>query len=145
MVGLKLEYFYDAKNPSIGRCFVVKDNDAQIGMSIFKELNSIDVYLNYSVTQNIKRFHHSLSDKDMMCIELLKIHPSYQGKGLGKKLVKSIIEKAKELNCKSIFVRAEPFPDSRMDLEELIEWYTQFGFYRLKRISRTEQLMQLDL
>lgn len=143
MVGLKLEYFYDAKNPRVGRCFVVKDNDAQIGMAIFKELNSIDVYLNYSVTQNIKKL--TVSEKDMMCIELLKIHPSYQGRGLGKKLLNSIIDKAKEINCKSVFVRAEPFPDSRMDLEELIEWYTQFGFYRLKRISRTEQLMQLDL
>lgn len=143
MVGLKLEYLYDAKNTSVGRCFVVKDNEAQIGMAIFKELNSIDVYLNYSVTQNIKKL--TISNKDMMCIELLKIYPSHQGKGLGKKLVKAIIEKAKELNCKSLFVRAEPSDDSRMDLEELIVWYSQFGFYRLKRISRTEQLMQLDL
>jgi len=143
MVGLKLEYLYDAKNTSVGRCFVVKYNGAQIGMAIFKELNSIDVYLNYSVTQNIKKL--TISNKDMMCIELLKIHPSHQGKGLGKKLVKAIIEKAKELNCKSLFVRAEPSDDSRMDLEELIAWYAQFGFYRLKRISRTEQLMQLDL
>jgi len=143
MVGLKLEYLYDAKNTSVGRCFVVKDNEAQIGMAIFKELNSIDVYLNYSVTQNIKKL--TVSNKDMMCIDLIKIYPSHQGKGLGKKLVKAIIEKAKELNCKSLFVKAQPSDDSRMDLEELIEWYTQFGFYRLKRISRTEQLMQLDL
>ena len=143
MVGLKLEYLYDAKNPSVGRCFVIKDNDAQVGMAIFKESNGIDVYLNYSVAKDIKRM--TLSGKDMMCIELLKIHPSYQGKGLGKKLVNQIIEKAKELDCKYMFVRAEPFPDSRMDLEELIEWYTQFGFYRLKRISRTEQLMQFEL
>jgi len=145
MVGLKLEYLYDAKNSSVGRCFVVKNNESQIGMAIFKELNSIDVYLKHSVTQNIKKFNNSLSDKDMMCIELLKIHPSHQGKGLGKKLVKAIIEKAKELNCKSLFVKAEPSDDSRMDLEELIEWYSQFGFYRLKRISRTEQLMQFEL
>lgn len=86
-----------------------------------------------------------MSSKDMMCIELLKIYSKYQGKGLGKKLVNSIIQKSKELNCKSIFVRAEPFADSRMDLEELIEWYSHLGFYRLKRISRTEQLMQMDL
>ena len=57
MVGLKLEYLYDAKNSSVGRCFVVKNNESQIGMAIFKELNSIDVYLKHSVTQNIKKFN----------------------------------------------------------------------------------------
>lgn len=143
MVGIRLEYYYDNKNPKNGHCFVIKDNDLQVGMSIFKEVNSIDVYLNHSITQNIKKM--SLNEKDMMVIELIKIVPNYQKKGLGKKLMNEIIKKSKELNCKSIFVRAEPFPDSRMDLEELIVWYSQFGFYRLKRISRTEQLMQLDL
>lgn len=143
MVGLKIEYLHDTKNQDVGRCFVIKNNNAQVGITIFKELNSIDVYLNYSVTQNIKNI--TATNKDMMCIQLLKINASYQNKGLGKKLVNLVIEKAKELNCKSLFVRAEPFPDSRMDLEELIEWYYQFGFYRLKRISRTEQLMQMDL
>jgi GNAT superfamily N-acetyltransferase len=143
MVGLRLEYYYDNKNPKNGHCFVVKDNDMQVGMAIFKEANSLDVYLNYSISQNIKSL--SISNKDMMCIELLKIYSKYQGKGLGKKLVNSIIQKSKELNCKYIFVRAEPFADSRMDLEELIDWYSNLGFYRLKRISRTEQLMQMDL
>lgn len=143
MVNFKLEYYYDSNNPKNGRCFVLRDGVAQIGMTIFKELNSIDVYLNYSVTQNIKKL--SGTKNDMTSIELLKVNPIYQGKGLGKKLVMSVIEKAREIGCSSVFVRAEPFDDSRMDLDELINWYKKFGFYCLKRVSKTEQLMQLDL
>jgi N-acetylglutamate synthase-like GNAT family acetyltransferase len=143
MIGINLEYYFDNKNPKNGHCFVVKNNDSQIGMAIFKEANSMNIYLKYSVTQNVRKLN--FDKNDMVTIELLKIVPNFQGKGLGKKLLNEVIAKSKELKYKSLFVRAEPFSDSRMDLEELIVWYSQFGFYRLKRISRTEQLMQMDL
>lgn len=142
MVGVKLEHYFDLKNPQNGHCFVVKNNGYQIGMAIFKQVSSMDIYLKFSVNQNVRKI--SIDKNDMMLLDLLQIVPSYQGKGLGKKLLNEVISKSKELNCKSIFVKAEPLSDSRMDLEELIEWYSKFGFYKLKRISRTEQLMQVD-
>ncbi len=138
-----LEYYFDEKNPNQGKCFLVRENSGQIAMAIFKELNSIDVYRNFNITHTGKRIGSQTNDT--MSIELLKVNPYFQNKGIGKLLVKSIIEKAKEARCNYVFVRAEPFPDSLMNLNELITWYKKFGFCELKKISNTEILLQLNL
>ncbi len=139
----KLEYFFDEKNPSQGKCFLVRENSGQIAMAIFKELNSIDIYRNFNIIHTGKRIGGQIND--MMSIELLKVNPYFQNKGIGKQLVKAIIEKAKEARCNYVFVRAEPFPDSLMSFNELVGWYKKFGFIELKKISSTEQLMTLVL
>ncbi len=139
----KLDYFFDEKNPNVGECFLVRENGGQIAMTIFKKLDSIDVYRYHNLNHTGKKVGSQV--KDLMSIELLKVNPYYQNKGIGKMMVSAVIERAKKSNCNFVFVRAEPFTDSLMNLPELIRWYKQFGFVELKKISSTEQLMLLTL
>ena len=134
-----LEYYKDVK---VGDCFILRDGNTQIAMSIFKESNSHDVYGNYGIRyiKNVNKI-----DNDLMCIELLKVIPTHQLKGIGTKLVNAIIEKAKESKCNGVFVRAEPSEDSSLNFEELVKFYNKFGFVEIKRISKNECLMLLLL
>ena len=135
----KLEYY---KDRLMGDCFILKDDNAQIAMAIFKESNSQDVYNNYGI-RYVKNINNI--DNDLMCIEILKVVPAHQLKGIGTKLVNAIIEKAKESKCNGVFLRAKPSEYSSLNFEELVKFYNKFGFVEIKRISKDECLMLLLL
>ena len=67
-------------------------------------------------------------DDDELVIDDIYIKPKDRKKGLGKKLVKSAIEFAKEKGFKTVGLYAEPQTNDGMDSGELVEWYRSLGF-----------------
>jgi GNAT superfamily N-acetyltransferase len=135
----KLDYY---KDKNVGDCFILKDESIQIATAIFKKSDSQKVYDNFGI-RYVKNINNI--DNDLMCIELLKVIPTHQLKGIGTKLVNAITEKAKESKCNGVFVRAQPSEDSSLNFEELVKFYNKFGFVEIKRISKSECLMLLLL
>jgi len=67
---------------------------------LIKQRNAIIGYLFYQIKS--KYFH----------LEVVSLEKKYQGKGLGKKILKELIEKAKKEKCKGMFLEvwAKNFP-----------------------------------
>lgn len=59
----------------------------------------------------------------------LEVKPEYQGKGIGKELMLRINEWVdKEIPNKEIFLRAQPFSNKKLTREQLMEFYSRYGF-----------------
>lgn len=67
-------------------------------------------------------------DDDELVIDDIYVKPEDRKKGLGKKLVKSAIEYAREKGFKTVGLYAEPQTNDGMDTGELVEWYRSLGF-----------------
>jgi ribosomal protein S18 acetylase RimI-like enzyme len=67
-------------------------------------------------------------DDDELVIDDIYVKPEDRKKGLGKKLVESALEYAKEKGFKTVGLYAEPQTNDGMDTGELVEWYRSLGF-----------------
>lgn len=85
--------------------FVACDNNVIIGSIIYSKAKVIN-------DQN-KEF-------EVLCMGPIAVLPSYQGKGIGSKLMNHSIEKAKQLGYKAIIIFGNP------------EYYHRFGFINAK-------------
>jgi GNAT superfamily N-acetyltransferase/2'-5' RNA ligase len=67
------------------------------------------------------------SDDDNV-LESLNVVADHRNKGVGRELVKRLLEDADKRGTKSITLRANPYMDEPVDKEKLQEFYKTFGF-----------------
>jgi predicted N-acetyltransferase YhbS len=123
-VFIKKYAFQNQKRYFIGTTYVISD-----------ENNNIIAYVTLSVT-SIKK--ESIEEKKpydelpVLLIARLAVDKNYQGKGLGKELLKFSITKAlglsEDLGCIGIVVDSKP---------EAVNFYSQFGFVEIETIPKT--------
>ncbi|EKE38151.1 hypothetical protein ENUP19_0181G0014 [Entamoeba nuttalli] len=71
-----------------------------------------------------------MKEKDKYILMTLAIYTKFQGKGYGSKLVEFFIQKVKEKGIRKIEVQVH------IDNKHAIEFYTKFGFKRIKTIPK---------
>ncbi|HEX8331750.1 MAG TPA: GNAT family N-acetyltransferase, partial [Segetibacter sp.] len=92
--------------------FVCVDGDMIIGMAfLLPSGNPTDIF-----------------EKDWCYIRMVGVHPDYAGRGIARSLTQKCIEKAKELNEKTIALHTSEFMEAARHLYETI------GFRILKEI-----------
>jgi len=88
------------------------DNDTIIGMAfLIPSGNPTDIY-----------------QADWCYIRMVGVHPNYAGQGIGKNMMKLCIDKAKEMNEKTIALHTSEFMDAARHI------YKNLGFIKLKEI-----------
>lgn len=87
------------------------------------------------VTNGVRLGHDDLSDESIkqmkeydangpyFCILTVAVHPEYRGRGIGRELVRHVIEKARQDGLKSIVLLCE---------RPLVPFYEQLGFHYVK-------------
>ncbi|EDR30235.1 N-acetyltransferase separation anxiety, putative [Entamoeba dispar SAW760] len=78
----------------------------------------------------IKRGIIGMKEKDKYILMTLAVYTKFQGKGYGSKLVECFIQKVKEKGIRKIEVQVQ------IDNKNAIEFYTKFGFRKIKIIPR---------
>lgn len=70
------------------------------------------------------------NDPNSLKLSLLQIHDDYKNKGFAKYMIMKIIEYWKDMSLNKIYVLASPFGPSKekLNLEQLIRFYTELGF-----------------
>ncbi|GAT97245.1 acetyltransferase gnat family [Entamoeba histolytica] len=71
-----------------------------------------------------------MKEKDKYVLMTLAVYTKFQGKGYGSKLVEFFIQKVKEKGIRKIEVQVH------IDNKHAIEFYTKFGFKRIKTIPK---------
>ena len=94
----------ESKKSSEGIRFSVKENEKEIGRAY--------LYI----------MHNDLHSRPFGLMEDVYIAESYRGQGIGTKLVKQIIEKAKQMNCYKLIAT------SRYSRPEVHKLYERIGF-----------------
>ena len=106
----KEETFIELVNKS--HCFVCVDVDKIVGMAfLLPGGNPTDIF-----------------EKEWSYIRMVGVHPGYAGKGIARRLTEKCIEKAKELNERTIALHTSEFMNAARHL------YQNMGFKILKEI-----------
>ena len=95
--------------------------DANIITNLMKEENSIFLKCENEKNKLIGCVHLK-KNNNRLYLGMLSVLPPLQGKGIGKLFLKAAEEKAKELNCRSIYMQVIS------DRKELTEWYLRHGY-----------------
>ncbi len=111
----------------VSSSFVCADNDSIVGMAyLIPQGHPTDIY-----------------PADWCYIRMVGVHPDYSGRGIGKKLTVMCMEKAKELNEKTIALHTSEFMNAARHI------YESLGFTIVKEIppryGKRYWLYKLDL
>lgn len=103
------------KNPN-NFIYVAESGDALIGFATLS-------------IRNVVRYPNPIAELDE-----LYVSPSHREKGIGKKLIEKVEQKAKELNCYVIYIESH---DDRQTAHKFYasQGYTKYGFAFRKRIN----------
>lgn len=110
-------YFVGKTSPSLSNSpglFIKKD----ILVFIAKDKNKI---IGYSFCD--------VSNKKRVRLKGIVVHKSYQGKGIGEKLIKKVLNELKNLNCKKVVTRTWSSNNKSISL------FTKFGFEKYYTIK----------
>lgn len=92
-----------------------------------------------------KAINNELGYSDVLAINSLQVPSHFQNQGIGSKLLKQIIKKAKAYGLEAIILNASPMGEG-LDYKSLVNFYKKHGFKTYKAFHEHEnQTMILKL
>lgn len=119
-------------NKAYIRAYLIEGNQDAIAMefylSVYPDIrhfeSEIDKDLINSIMESIVN-----TDKDrLLFIETLEVDSHHQGQGVGTEVMNQLIE---DTSADFIMLIASPIGDSRYDVDEIVEFYEQFGLTKI--------------
>jgi ribosomal protein S18 acetylase RimI-like enzyme len=108
-----------------GIIITLRDNIKFIGSSYLDI--KVNAYWYFEGDISEEEYDKLFPEDIFLHIENIAINENYRGKGYAKKLLELIIDKAKKLEIKRIFLNCSPI-NIKKDLPRLIKLYESFGF-----------------
>ena len=114
-------------------------NNEKIG-SVTLELN-LNSYWYFEDDFSEEKYEEMFPDDMFVKIEHIEINDIFKGQGIAKKLMKLAIQKSKQLGYNRIYLNASPMGFSGLKLNDLVQFYKDFGFKEILNQGRNIQML----
>lgn len=120
------------ENKAYIRAYLIEGNQDSIAMefysSVYPDIRHFESEVERDLINTIINAIVSTDKESILFIETLEVDGDYQGRGIGTMVMNHILE---ETSAEFVMLIASPIGESRYDIDEIVEFYEQFGLVKV--------------